>query len=90
LKFSLTRKRMTYYTIFVISVGQRTERMPINSFSYVVRTIGRLGSNTKSGMNTDIETYYCPRCNKEFLDKELSTDHQKSTGHKIRVRALDK
>ena len=23
-------------------------------------------------MNTDTETYHCPKCNKEFLDKELA------------------
>jgi hypothetical protein len=41
-------------------------------------------------MNTKIEIYHCPKCNKEFLDKDLATEHQKSSGHKIRERALDK
>ena len=41
-------------------------------------------------MNTDIETYHCPKCNKEFLDKELAINPEKSTGHKIRERTLEK
>lgn len=41
-------------------------------------------------MNTHTETYYCPKCNKEFLDNELATDHQNSTGHEITERTLDK
>lgn len=41
-------------------------------------------------VNTDIETYHCPKCNKEFLDKELAINHEKSTGHKIRERTLEK
>jgi len=34
-------------------------------------------------MNTAVKTYHCSKCNKEFLDKELASDHQKTTGHKI-------
>jgi hypothetical protein len=41
-------------------------------------------------MNSDIETYHCPTCNKEFLEKELDIDHEKTTGHKTRERTLEK
>jgi hypothetical protein len=38
----------------------------------------------------DKETYYCPECNKEFLEIELANNHQKSTGHTIKGRTLEK
>jgi hypothetical protein len=82
---------MTYYGIFGISVDRLMEYILISAPRDASSGhIGRPNWNARIEMNTDIETYHCPKCNKEFLDKELANDHQKSTGHKIRERILEK
>ncbi|MGH9977866.1 MAG: hypothetical protein ACRD8Z_18830 [Nitrososphaeraceae archaeon] len=80
---------MVYYE-FVISVGQLMVHMRINTHDNWPGFAKKHDRNSRMEMNTDIETDHWPKCNMEFLDKELAINHEKSTGHKIRERTLDK
>jgi len=36
------------------------------------------------------KSYHCSDCDKEIVDKDLISEHKKSTGHKVIERVLEK
>ena len=35
-------------------------------------------------------SYHCLSCDRDFIDKDMADDHEKTTGHEVTERMLEK